>query len=146
MCTLHSACFKILSENDWASRQQVDAKLKSYKCVKYLHSCLTLCDPMDYSPPGSSVMGFSKQEYWSGLPFPSPRDLPDPGMEPVPPALAGRVFTTLPPGKPRPTRSNSLSLCRKEPLKLLSNYFFPLFCRGISTYLSSSSPVTLILT
>ena len=33
--------------------------------------CLTLCDPMDCSPPGSSVMAFSRQEYWSGLPFPS---------------------------------------------------------------------------
>ena len=42
-------------------------------------------------------MGFSRQEYWSGLPFPSPGDLPDPGIEPVSlmsPALAGRFFTT----------------------------------------------------
>ena len=37
---------------------------------------------------------FSRQEYWSGLPFPSPRDLPDPGIEPVPPISAGRFFTT----------------------------------------------------
>ena len=35
-------------------------------------SCPTLCKPMDCSPPGSSVHGFSRQEYWSGLPFPSP--------------------------------------------------------------------------
>ena len=42
-------------------------------------------------------MGFSRQEYWSGLPFPSPGDLPDPGIKPVSPvslALAGRFFTT----------------------------------------------------
>ena len=39
-------------------------------------------------------MEFSKQEYWSGLPFPSPGDLPDPGIEPRSPALAGRFFTT----------------------------------------------------
>ena len=46
-------------------------------------SCLTLCNPMDCGPPGSSVHGiFSRQEYWSGLPFPSPGDLPDPGIEP----------------------------------------------------------------
>ena len=45
-------------------------------------------------------MGFPKQEYWSGLPFPSPGDLPNPGIEPTPPALAGRFFTTEPPGKP----------------------------------------------
>ena len=45
-------------------------------------------------------MGFSRQEYWSGLPFPSPGDLPDPGTEPRSPALAGGFFTTEPPGKP----------------------------------------------
>ena len=47
--------------------------------------------------------GFSRQEYWSGLPFPSPGDLPDPGMETeslVSPALAGGFFTAEPPGKP----------------------------------------------
>ena len=45
-------------------------------------------------------MGFSRQEYWSGLPFPSPGDLPNPGIQPESPALAGRFFTTEPPGKP----------------------------------------------
>jgi len=47
-------------------------------------------------------MGFPRQEYWSRLPFPPPRDLPDPGMEPVSlasPVLAGVFFTTEPPGK-----------------------------------------------
>ena len=43
---------------------------------------------------------FPRQEYWSGLPFPPPGDLPDPGMEPMFPALAGGFFTTKPPGKP----------------------------------------------
>jgi len=48
-------------------------------------------------------MGFSRQEYWSELPFPPPGHLPDPGIKPVSlvsPALAGRFFTTKPPGKP----------------------------------------------
>ena len=45
-------------------------------------------------------MGFSRQEYWSGLPFPSPGDLPDLGVEPESPALAGGFFTPEPPGKP----------------------------------------------
>ena len=47
-------------------------------------------------------MEFSRQEYWSGLPFPPSRDLPDPGIELTSltsPALAGRFFTTAPPGK-----------------------------------------------
>ena len=45
-------------------------------------------------------MGFSRQEYWSRLSFPSPGDLPDPGTELVSPVLAGRLFTAEPPEKP----------------------------------------------
>ena len=44
-------------------------------------------------------MGFPKKEYWSGLPFSSPGDFSDPGIEPVKSALAGKFFTTEPPGK-----------------------------------------------
>ena len=55
----------------------------------------------------SLSMGFPKQEYWRGLPFPSLGDLPYPGIELASPALAGGFFTTEPPGKyhtaPRPT-------------------------------------------
>ena len=40
--------------------------------AKLLHSCPTLCDPIDGSPPGPLSLGFSRQEHWSGLPFPSP--------------------------------------------------------------------------
>ena len=47
-------------------------------------------------------MEFSRQESWSGLPFPSPGDLSDPGIEPMSPALAGGLFTTEPPGRPSP--------------------------------------------
>ena len=53
-------------------------------------------------------MGFSRQEYWSGLPFPPPEDPPNPGIEPVPPvspAFAGRFFTTEPLGKPKESTS-----------------------------------------
>ena len=46
-------------------------------------------------------VGFLRQEYWLGLPFPPPGDLPDPGIEPASPALAGRLSTAEPPGKPR---------------------------------------------
>ena len=57
-----------------------------------LQSCATVCDPVDCSPPGSSVNQLSRQERWSGLPCPVPGDLPDSGIEPVSltsPALAG---------------------------------------------------------
>ena len=68
-------------------------------------SCPTLYNPVDCSPAPLS-MGFSKQEYWSGLPFPSPGDLPDPRIKPVSPAapaLAGGFFTTEPLEKPKDT-------------------------------------------
>ena len=78
-----------------------------YVCVcSVVQLCPTLWtfyDPVDCSPSDSLSMGFSRQEYWSGLPFPAPGDLPHPGIKPVilsSPALAGRVFTAEPPGKP----------------------------------------------
>ena len=58
---------------------------------------------------------FPRQEYWSGLPFPSPGDLPDPGIKPVSPALAGRFFTTEPPGKPIVTKSgDKFGVCDEQ--------------------------------
>ena len=51
-----------------------------------------LCDPTDCSPPGPLSMGFARQE-WSGLPFPSPEDHPEPGIKPKTPALAGGFIT-----------------------------------------------------
>ena len=57
---------------------------------------LTLCDPMDQPARLLCPWNFSKQEYWSGLPFSTPGDLPDPGIKPVclaSPALAGAFFT-----------------------------------------------------
>ena len=65
-------------------------------------SCLTPFHPWPAAQQAPLSMGFSRQEYWGGLPFPSPRDLPNPGVKPVSlasPALAGRFFTTVPPGK-----------------------------------------------
>ena len=69
MCTYCIVVYKIVLIK-WKSESEV-AQL-----------CPTLCDPMDHSPPGSPSMEFSRQEYWSGLPFPSPGNLPDTGIEP----------------------------------------------------------------
>ena len=56
--------------------------------AKLLQSGPTLCNSMDYiACQGPLSMEFSRQEYWCGQPFPSPEDLPDPGIEPEPLAL-----------------------------------------------------------
>ena len=59
-------------------------------------SCPTLCDPMDCSLPGSSIHGiFQTRKYWSGLPFPSPGDLPNPGINPGSPTLCRQMLYHL---------------------------------------------------
>ena len=64
-------------------------------------SCPILATPWTVAHQAPLSMGFSRQEYWSGLPFPSPGDLPNPGIKPVSPALAGRFFIIEPQGKPK---------------------------------------------
>ena len=71
--------------------------------AKSLQLCLTLCDPVDCSPQAPLSMGFSRQEYWSGLPCPPPGDPPDPEIEAeslMSPVLTGGFFSTEPHGKP----------------------------------------------
>ena len=68
--------------------------------AKWLSHAWLFCDSLDCSLPGSSVQGFSRHEHWSGLPFAPPGDLLNPGIKAEFPALAGRVFTTEPSGKP----------------------------------------------
>ena len=71
-------------------------KVKSLSRVRLLET------PWTAAYQASPSMGFSRQEYWSRLPFPLPGDFPDPGIELVSlasPALAGRLFSTEPPGK-----------------------------------------------
>ena len=69
-----------------------------YVCMLVTQSCPTLFDPMDCSAPGSSVHRILQQEYWSGLPCLSPGDLPDPGIEPVFPALQADSLPSELPG------------------------------------------------
>ena len=61
--------------------------------------CPVLCDPMDCSP-GALCVEFFRQEYWSGLPCPSPGDLPDSGIESGSPALQADSSLSEPPEKP----------------------------------------------
>ena len=96
-------------------------------------SCLTLCDPMDYSLPVFSMACF-RQEYWSGLPFPPPGDLPNPEIEPaslMSPALAGGFFTTSAiweahleqnRGSNKCLLNNLMSLQQEDTFTRISNY------------------------
>ena len=72
-------------------------------CCLVPESCPNHCDTIDYIACHAPLsVGFPRKEFWSGLPFPSPWDLPDQGIEPISfafPALAGRFFTTESPGK-----------------------------------------------
>ena len=68
-----------------------------FQCSVFSFSVVSLCDWMDCSHQAPPSMGFSRQEYWGGLPFPCPGGLPSSGMEPMflaSPALAGGFFTT----------------------------------------------------
>ena len=71
-----------------------------HMCVLAPQLCPTLCDPMNCSPPGSSIHGFSRQEYWSEQPIPSPGDLPYPGIKPRSPTLQADSLPSEPSGKP----------------------------------------------
>ena len=71
-------------------------------CAKSLQLCLTLCDLMNVALQAPLSVGFSRQEYWSGLLCPPSGDLLYPGIKlatPASPALIGQLFTTEPPGK-----------------------------------------------
>ena len=75
-------------------RKKERKKVKSLSCVQLFSAPWTVAHQ---APPS---MGFFRQEYWSGLPFPSPGDLPNPGMEPWYPAFQADALTSEPPGKP----------------------------------------------
>ena len=68
-------------------------------------SCLTLCDPWTIARQAPLCMGFFRQEYWSALPFPPPRDLPNPGIEFRSPAMQADFL----PSDPSPETEASVS-------------------------------------
>ena len=86
---------------EWVAYPFSRGSCRPLVCVYVLgtQSCLTLCDPIDCSPQSPLSVGLSRQEYQSELPFPSPGDLPDPGIEPRSPALQTDSLPSEPPGK-----------------------------------------------
>ena len=109
----------------WKGQQELNhlTSFLLYLWAQSLSRVRTLCDPVDCKPPGSSLsMEFSRQEYWSGLPFPTPGHLLDPRVEPMSstsPVLTGGFFTTELPGKP----SSLLWVLPKKFCK--SSFLFP---------------------
>ena len=77
---------------------EAQAGIKKVK-VKSLSRVQLFVTPWTVAYKAPPSMGFSRQEYWSGLPFPSPGDLPHPGIEPGSPALQAVALTSEPPGK-----------------------------------------------
>ena len=82
------------------TKNKITMKVKSFSCVQ-----LFVTPYVAYQVPPS--MGFSMQEYWSGLPFSSPGDLPDPGIEPRPPALQADSLPYEPSGNKRGIKANN---------------------------------------
>ena len=83
-------------------------------CAKSLQSCPTLCDPVDYSPAGSSVQGILQARILEWVPRPPPGDLPDPGIEPTSPvsrAWTGGLLTAVHLGSPSPLFFNPSQKC-----------------------------------
>ena len=74
--------------------------IKQHK-VKFLSHVQLFGTPWTIAHQASPSMEFSRQEYWSGLPFPSPGDLPDPGIEPGSPTLQADTLPSEPPGNPK---------------------------------------------
>ena len=74
--------------------------------------CLTLAIPWTVDHQAPLSMGFPGQKYWSGLPFPSPRDLPQPGIKPKSPVLQADSLLSEPPEKPKNTPGSSVMISR----------------------------------
>ena len=93
----------------WLSRESSPFPGQLISCSSLVLSHVWLCvTPSTVARQAPLSMEFSRQEYWSGLPFPPPGDLPNPGIEPMSPALAGGFFTPELPGKPKNTSAGLL--------------------------------------
>ena len=118
-----------MSHVAWSKRKQ-KKKLKASYCVCVKLNYVPLfVTPWTVAHQAPQSMGFPRQEYWSGLPYPPPGDLPDSGIEIaslVFPVLAGRFFTTAPSGKPTVILQNTKKI--NLPAIVLSQVSVEVFC------------------
>ena len=106
--------YMLMKESIWIKTSNLCLKIcfKTLLCCSHQNKAVYVCvlscwvisgyfvTPWTVARQAPLFMGFPRQEYWSGLPFPSPQDLPDPGITPAAPILADRLFNTIPPRKP----------------------------------------------
>ena len=92
----------LMAESEWS------------EWVKLLSRVRLFATPWTVAHQAPPSMGFSRQEYWSALPFPSPGDLPDPGIEPKSPALQADSLTSEPPRKSIPDANSHISELNKS--------------------------------
>ena len=109
--------------------------------VKLLSRVRLFATPWTVAYQAPQSMEFSRQEYWSGLPFPSPGDLPNPGIEPGSPALQADALPSEPPGKPLVMKPNILAFLLSLGSRTPGIWLLRLAC-GHSQY---QQPVLLIL-
>ena len=92
--------------------------------VKSLSHVRLFATPWTVTHQAPLSMGFSRQEYWSGVPFPSPGNLPNPGIKPRSLALQTGTLTSEPPGKPNIVNNNNNSKIAKFHYIFIINYFY----------------------
>ena len=98
--------------------------------VKSLSRVRLFATPWTVAHQAPPSMGFSRQEYWSGVPFPSPGDLPNPGIKPRSPAFQADAFTSELPGKPGSVYSQRISLKKNYPLSRKQDHIGPKMADG----------------
>ena len=107
------------------------ASRQNFLVVQQLNCVQLFATPWTAACQAPLFMGFSRQEYWSELPFPSPGDLPNPEIEPTSPTQVSRFFTTESPGKPQQAKQlNSNQMCHstkkyKKTFSFFSNSILP---------------------
>ena len=110
--------------------------------VKLLSRVQLFATPWTVAYQASLSMGFSRQNYWSGLPFPSPGDLPDPGIEPGLPALEADALTSEPPGKLFHYKREYIGVSKHIVILSLTVWFVILLLGAIAKHFSFTRELT----
>ena len=122
--SMFRCCSRLKGKNRtvWLGNKYWDLQLWVSEWVKLLSCVLFFATSWTLTYQAPLTMQFSRQGYWSGLPFPSPGDLPNPGIEPVCPALQADALPSEPPGQVSEYKTRLKKLTRCGDLKLTCSY------------------------